>query len=111
MKFIFSFLLLSSFIYGQSLQKAQNYLDRSDYRRAVPLYEKITKEAMQSNNLDLRITAQNGLSNCYIDLGATYKAMAILKQNIVLLNKPINKTFCCWLKPINFLLFVMTSSL
>jgi CHAT domain-containing protein len=78
---------------GQSLQKAQDYLDRSDYWHAVPLYEQITKEAIQVNNLDLQVTAQNGLADCYIDLGATYKAMAILKQNIVLLNKATTKNY------------------
>jgi CHAT domain-containing protein len=94
MKFIFPFLLLSAFIYGQSsLQKAQDYLDRSDYRNAVPLYEKITKEAKLNQNLDLQVTAQNGLADCYIDLGATYKAMAILKQNVILLNKVTTKNY------------------
>jgi CHAT domain-containing protein len=79
--------------WGQSLQKAQYYLDRSDYRNAVPLYEKITEEAKQSHNLDLQIEAQNGLADCYIDLGATYKAMAILKQNIIILNKSTTKNY------------------
>jgi CHAT domain-containing protein len=78
---------------GQSLQKAQDYLDRSDYWHAVPLYEQITKEAIQVNNLDLQVTAQNGLADCYIDLGATYKAMAILKQNVVILNKATTKNY------------------
>ena len=93
MKFIISAFLqfLPFFVLGQSLPKAQYYLDRSDYWHAVPLYEQITKEAIQVNNLDLQVTAQNGLADCYIDLGATYKAMAILKLNIVLLNKATTK--------------------
>lgn len=89
--FVAVFILLSVALEGQSLPKAQDYLDRSDYRHAVPLYEKITKEAKLNRNLDLQFTAQNGLADCYIDLGATYKAMAILKQNIVLLNKATSK--------------------
>lgn len=88
------FLTISLLIIGtlnaQSLQKAQDFLDRSDYARAVPLYEKIAKDA---TNLDIRVAAQNGLADCYLDLGANYKAMAILKKNIVLLNKPSNKNF------------------
>jgi len=95
MKFIIAVFLqfLPFFVMGQSLQKAQDYLDRSDYWHAVPLYEQITKEAIQVNNLDLQVTAQNGLADCYIDLGATYKAMAILKQNVVLLNKETIKNY------------------
>jgi CHAT domain-containing protein len=93
MKFLFPALMLSALIYGQSLQKAQDYLDRSDYRRALPLYEKITKEAKESHNIDLQVTAKNGLADCYIDLGATYKAMTILKQNIVLLNTATSKNY------------------
>jgi CHAT domain-containing protein len=89
-----SFFLLFTFLsWGQSLQKAQAYLDRSDYRHAVPLYEKITEAAKLNHNLDLQIEAQNGLADCYIDLGATYKAMAILKQNVVLLNKATTKNY------------------
>lgn len=91
--FVAVFILLSVALEGQSLSKAQDYLDRSDYRHAVPLYEKITEEAKRNHNLDLQVTAQNGLADCYIDLGATYKAMAILKQNVVLLNKVTNKNY------------------
>lgn len=102
--FIAAFLQFLPFLVtGQSsLQKAQYFLDRSDYRQAVPLYEKITKEAKLNQNLDLQVTAQNGLADCYIDLGATYKAMAILKQNVILLNKVTSK---------NYLLFAKTHQL
>lgn len=95
MKFIIAaFLqLLPFFVWGQSLQKAQAYLDRSDYRHAVPLYEQISKEAKKRHNLDLEVEAKNGLADCYIDLGATHKAMAILKQNIIILNKPTTKNY------------------
>lgn len=96
MRYYFLVLLFffSYCVAGQSsLQKAQYFLDRSDYRHAVPLYEKITNEAKLNHNLDLQVTAQNGLADCYIDLGATYKAMAILKQNIVLLNKVTTKNY------------------
>jgi CHAT domain-containing protein len=95
MKFIIAaFLqLLPFFVWGQSLQKAQAYLDRSDYRHAVPLYEQISKEAKKRHNLDLEVEAKNGLADCYIDLDATYKAMAILKQNVVLLNKATTKNY------------------
>ncbi len=93
---------MASALTGQTLQVAQNYLDRSDYRHAVPLYNKITEEAKQTHAIDLQVTAQNGLADCYLDLGATYKAMAILKQNIVVLNKQ---------NPKNFLLLAKTHQL
>ena len=78
---------------GQSLQIAQDYLDHSDYWHAVPLYEQIINEAKLNNNIDLQVTAQNGLADCYLDLGATYKAMAILKENVALLNKATKKNY------------------
>jgi len=78
---------------GQSLQVAQNYLDHSDYKNAVPLFEKITADAKQRKDLSLQVSAQNGIADCYIDLGAYYKAMAILKQNIELLNKENSKNY------------------
>lgn len=90
---ILFFLFFTVFVTGQSLQVAQDYLDRSDYRHAIPLYEKIIEATKQSHNIDLQVTAQNGLADCYLDLGATYKAMAILKQNIVLLNKSTTKNY------------------
>lgn len=93
MKFIFPFLLLSVFVCGQSLPKAQYYLDHSDYQQAIPLYKKITEQAKLNHNLEIQVTAQNGLADCYIDLGAIYKAMTILKQNIDLLNKPSTKNY------------------
>lgn len=93
MKFIFPFLLVSVFVYGQLLPQAQTYLDHSDYQHAIPLYQKITEQAIQNHHLDTQVTAQDGLADCYIDLGAVYKAMAILKQNIVLLNKPTTKNY------------------
>ncbi len=95
MKFIIAAFLqfLPFFVLGQSLPEAQTYLDRSDYRHAIPLYEKIIEATKQSHNIDLQVTAQNGLADCYLDLGATYKAMAILKQNIVLLNKSTTKNY------------------
>lgn len=86
-------LLFSVFVKGQSLQVAQNFLDRSDYKHAIPLYEKITRNAKLTKDLDLEVSAQNGIADCYIDLGANYKAMAVLKQNIALLNRPVTKNY------------------
>lgn len=86
-------ILISLTIKGQSLQVAQGYLDRSDYRHAVPLYENIAKEAKQDKNIDIEVTAQNGLADCYMDLGANYKAMGILKQNIIILNRLTMKNY------------------
>jgi CHAT domain-containing protein len=86
-------LLFSVMLTGQSLQVAQNYLDRSDYKKAIPLYEKITKDAKLTKDLDLEVSAQNGIADCYMDLGANYKAMAVLKKNIALLNKSVTKNY------------------
>ena len=76
---------------GQDIQKAQYYLDRSNYEQAVTLYQKTADKAKQQKDFNGLVTAQNGLADCYMDLGANYKAMAMLKQNIVLLNKPVTK--------------------
>lgn len=78
---------------GQSIKIAQNYLDRSNYQQAIPLFEKITTEAKQNKDVSLQVTAQNGIADCFLDLGANYKAMAVLKQNIVLLNKEKIKNY------------------
>lgn len=91
--FFLILLLFSCQISGQSLQKAQAFLDRSDYRHAATLYQQITQQARQRHNLNLEVEAQNGLADCYLDLGATYKAMAILKENVVLLNKATSKNY------------------
>jgi CHAT domain-containing protein len=102
MKFILPILMLTAVVCGQSLQKAQAYLDRSNYRHAIPLYEDIREEAQHNHDLNLQVEAQNRLADCYLDLGATYKAMAILKQNVVLLNKAT---------PLNYLLLAKTHQL
>jgi tetratricopeptide (TPR) repeat protein len=95
MKFFFTAFsfLITFFINGQALQKAQDYLDRSNYQQAIPLFEKITTEAKQNKDVSLQVTAQNGIADCFLDLGANYKAMAVLKQNIVLLNKEKSKNY------------------
>ncbi len=85
--YLYILFFVSLTLNGQSLKVAQDYLDRSNYRQAIPLFEKITKEAIQKKDVSLQVTAQNGLADCYLDLGANYKAMAILKKDIVLLNK------------------------
>ena len=93
-KCIFYLILLGTItVKGQSLKVAQDYLDRSNYRQAIPLFEKLKKEAIQKKEVSLQVTAQNGLADCFLDLGANYKAMAVLKQNIVLLNKEKIKNY------------------
>lgn len=87
------FVFISLSVAANSLQKAQYYLDRSDYRYAVPLFEKLAEQAKRNHNLNVQVTAQNGLADCYLDLGANYKAMAIIKSNIALLNKSSTKNY------------------
>jgi CHAT domain-containing protein len=91
--FITFIILISLSIKGQSLKIAQNYLDRSDYKRAVPLYEKIATEAKKANIIDLEVKAQNGLADCYTDLGAYYKSNVLLKENLKLLNAEKSKNY------------------
>ncbi|WP_445717581.1 CHAT domain-containing protein [Flavobacterium sp.] len=93
MKFLFPFLILSAFVWGQSLPKAQYYLDHSDYKHAIPLFEKIGNKAKQNHNLNEQVTAQNGLADCYIDLGGYYKAKVLLENNLNLLQKHNRKHF------------------
>lgn len=93
-KCLFYLILLGTItVKGQSLKVAQNYLDRSDYCQAVSLYKKTANEAKQANNLKIQVIAQNGLADCYLDLGANYKAISILKKNIDLMNKSATKNF------------------
>lgn len=87
---------------GQSIKIAQNYLDRSNYQQAILLFEKVITGAKQNKDLSLQVTAQNGIADCYLDLGANYKAMAVLKRNISLLN---NET------PVNYLVLAKTHQL
>lgn len=89
---IFSYPLCNS-VFAQKITDAQNYLDRSDYKRAIPLFSDLTKQAKHNNNISLFVSAQNGIADCYMDLGVNYKAMDILKQNISNLNQEPNKNF------------------
>jgi CHAT domain-containing protein/tetratricopeptide (TPR) repeat protein len=97
LKFFYLLLILSSSlcnsVFAKNITDAQNYLDRSDYKRAIPLFSDLSKQAKQNNNITLLVSAQNGIADCYMDLGVNYKAMDILKQNIFYLNQEPNKNF------------------
>lgn len=54
------------------------------------MYEKIATEAKQANNIGLEVKAQNGLADCYTDLGVYYKSNVLLKENLKLLNASRN---------------------
>lgn len=89
-KFIFALLIFHYFSFlsqGQTIIIDQNYLDRSDYKHAIPLFSKIAEKAKHENQLSLFVTAQNGLADCYIDLGSYYISLQILEDNISALNK------------------------
>ena len=70
---------------GQSLAEAQNYLDHSEYKKAMSIYSENQHKARTTNDISLLVESQNGMADCYIDLGGNYKALELLKQNIHLL--------------------------
>lgn len=86
-------LFVNAVAFCQSIPVAQGYLDHSNYKKAIPIFMDITKEALQQKNLILQITAQNGLADCFTDLGAYYKSNEILKENIKLLNQTKSKNY------------------
>lgn len=94
MKYILILILsLSLAVRSQSLQIANGYLERSDYRRAIPCYEKIIEKAKLDKDLNLQVAAQNALADCYTDLGAYYKSNVLLKENLKLLNAAKSKNY------------------
>ncbi|MBP6181420.1 CHAT domain-containing tetratricopeptide repeat protein [Flavobacterium sp.] len=90
-KKIIALLLYTSVFAAQTLPQAQYFLDHSNYKNAVTIYEQLKEKGQKTNNISLLVKAQNGIADCYMDLGASYKAMAVLKQNIALVNQQKNK--------------------
>ncbi|MEY3501734.1 MAG: hypothetical protein RL308_3407, partial [Bacteroidota bacterium] len=91
---IISILLLYTTVFtAQTLPQAQYFLDHSNYKKAIPLYEQLSEKAKATKDISTFVKAQNGIADCYLDLGASYKAMALLKQNVTLLNQKPNKDF------------------
>lgn len=78
---------------SQTLTQAQKYLDHSDYKNAMAIYSKIQKEAKTINSTSLIVQSQNGIASCYMDLGAHYKALSLLKQNVQLLRQTKSKNY------------------
>lgn len=62
-------------------------------QRVILSYSVLKNEAIKNNNTSLLINSQNGFVDCYIDIGANYKSMKLLKQNISILNKQKNINF------------------
>jgi CHAT domain-containing protein len=90
-KIIISLLLYTSVLTAQTLPQAQYFLDHSNYKKAIPIFEQLKEKAKAKNDVSTLVKAQNGIADCYLDLGASYKAMALLKQNIALVNQQKNK--------------------
>lgn len=90
-KIISAFLLYTSILTAQTLPQAQYFLDHSNYNKAIPIYEQLSEKARKRNDISLLVKAQNGIADCYLDLGASHKAMAVLKQNIALVNQQKNR--------------------
>ena len=66
---------------AQSLNQAQNYLERSNYKFAINFFQNIYEKGRKHNDIILSVTAQNGIAECYLELGANYKSLDILKRN------------------------------
>lgn len=92
-KIISALLLYTSVLTAQTLPQAQYFLDHSNYNKAISLYEQLKEKANATNDISLLVKAQNGIADCYLDLGASYKAMSILKQNIALVNQQESRDF------------------
>lgn len=94
LKLFFLFILLtSSSLKAQSLKAAYYYLDKSNYNKALLLFEKIKNDAVKKNNAVSIVLAKNGIADCYTDLGAYYKSNVLLKENLKLLNASKQKNY------------------
>lgn len=100
--FIATFFFLSVPANSQTLTQAQKYLDHSDYKNAMAIYSKLQEKAKTSNDISQLVESQNGIASCYMDLGARYKALSLLKQNVQLLTQA---------KSTNYLLLAKTHQL
>lgn len=100
--FISSLFFLSIPANSQTLTQAQKYLDHSDYKNAMSIYSKLQEEAKKTNAISILVQSQNGIASCYMDLGARYKALLLLKQNVQILSQTKSK---------NYLLFAKTHQL
>lgn len=90
-KIIIAFLFFFQLISAQTISQADYFLEHSNYKKAVPIYQQLIIKGKTTKNFKLLVNAQNGIADCFMDLGANNKAMAILKQNVVLLNQQKNK--------------------
>ena len=98
-RIIYALLFFIPFVsIGQHLAEAQNYLDRSDYKKAMAIYSQNQNKAKDTNDISLLVESQNGMADCYIDLGANYKALAVLKQNINLLKTKHSNNYALFAK-------------
>lgn len=80
-------------IYGQHLKVANEYLNHSDYKNAIAFFEKAQIDSKTNSDISLFVEAQNGIATCYIELGANYKAMNLLQENITRLSKDKTKNY------------------
>ena len=78
---------------GQTLTQAQKYLDHSDYKNAMVIYSKLQQNAKKRNDISLLVQSQNGIASCYLDLGARYKGLLLLKQNVQFLTQSKSKKY------------------
>lgn len=91
--FIASLFFLPFPINSQTLTQAQKYLDHSNYKKAMAIYSKLQEKAKTSNDISQLVESQNGIASCYMDLGARYKALSLLKQNVQLLTQAKSKNY------------------
>lgn len=78
---------------AQTLSEANKFLGRSEYKKAIALFKTIKKEAQENKFSDTIILANNGIANAYLDLGAYYKSISLLQENLNLLSLQETKNY------------------
>ncbi|MFD2551573.1 CHAT domain-containing protein [Bizionia sediminis] len=81
---VFLFLLISfQAVSNEKLALAYTYLEYSELKKAIPLFQELANTAFQQNNAETYVQAQLGLAEAYTDLG-TYN-ISIKTLNSLLL--------------------------
>lgn len=91
--FLFFLLFASSLLEAQTFKDAQFHLDHSNYKKAIAFFEAIKTTAQKNSNTEQIVLANNGIADCYTDLGAYYKSNSLLNENLNLLHTSKSKNY------------------
>ena len=91
--YILLFLITSKSLNAQPLKENQSYLQNKDYIKELLELKKTKETAIKENNFDLIATSTNNIADCYTDLGAYYKSIKLLNENLTLLNSKKSKNY------------------